>query len=57
MGIGFSWEHAEPAEPKILSEKVLKLMEGKNLFISICTEKELAIIPDKLKKTWFDKKY
>ncbi len=56
MGIGFSWEHAEPAEPKILSEKVLKLMEGKNLFISICTEKELAIIPDKLKKTWFDKK-
>lgn len=55
MGIEFSWEHAEPAEPKILSEKVLKLMEGKNLFIGICTAKELAITLDKLKKTRWDK--
>lgn len=55
MGIGFLWEHAEPAEPKILSEKVLKLMEGKNLFIAICTAKELAITPDKLKKSWLGK--
>jgi hypothetical protein len=55
MGIGFSWEHAEPAEPKILSEKVLKLMENKNLFIGICTVKERAINPDKLRKARFYK--
>jgi len=28
MPIGFTWEHAEPAAPKILSEKVLRLMEN-----------------------------
>lgn len=55
MGFGFSWDHAEPAEPKVLSGKVLALMEGKNLFIAICTSKELAITQDKLKKTWLDK--
>lgn len=50
MGIGFSWEHAEPAEPKILSQKVLKLMEDKNLFIGICTIKERAVALDKVKQ-------
>lgn len=55
MGIGFSWAHAEPAEPKVLSEKVLELMEGKNLFIAICTVKELVTVPDKLKKILFNR--
>jgi hypothetical protein len=40
MGIGFSWEHAEPAEPKVLADKVMRLIEDKNLFIGICTNKE-----------------
>lgn len=48
MNIGFSWEHAEPAEPKELAEKVLRLMHDKNLFIGICTKKEAAIIPSNL---------
>ena len=56
LGIGFAWEHAEPAEPRILSKKVLEIMEEKNLFIAICTAKELAITPEKLKKTWWNKK-
>lgn len=44
----FSWHHAEHAEPKIVSEKVLRLLEGKNLFIAICTKKERAVSPDAL---------
>jgi hypothetical protein len=31
--IGFSWEHAETAEPKELAAKVKRLVEGKNLFV------------------------
>jgi tetratricopeptide (TPR) repeat protein len=56
MNIGFSWEHAEPAEPKELAEKVLRLMEDKNLFIGICTSKEAAIQSDKLRKGTLKKK-
>jgi len=48
--VGFSWDHAEKAEPKILSEKVKEKMIGKNLFIGICTAKERVISPEKLKK-------
>lgn len=44
----FSWEHAEAAEPKPISDKVLELLEDKNVFIAICTKKELAISPAKL---------
>lgn len=33
MNIGFSWEHAETAEPKELAAKVKRLVEGKNLFV------------------------
>ena len=32
---GFTWDHAELAEPKILSQKVREKMTGKNLFIGI----------------------
>ncbi len=56
MNIGFSWEHAEPAEPKELAEKVLRLMEDKNLFIGICTSKEAAIQSDKLIRGTLKKK-
>jgi hypothetical protein len=47
---GFSWEHAEEAEAKALTEKVLELIEGKNLFIGICTKKELVIRPASVQK-------
>ncbi len=50
MNIGFSWQHAEPAEPKVLAAKVLGLMKGKNLFIGICTKKESVVVPEKLKR-------
>lgn len=44
LGIGFTWEHAENAEPKVLTDKVLELIEGKNLFIGICTAKETIVV-------------
>ncbi|MBI5185404.1 MAG: hypothetical protein HZA01_06720 [Nitrospinae bacterium] len=56
MNIGFSWEHAKDAEPNELAEKVLRLIEDKNLFIGICTNKEAAILPDKLRKCRLKKK-
>jgi hypothetical protein len=52
LGIGFSWEHAKPAEPKLLAEKVLRLTADKNLFIGICTRKERAVLQDSLKKSF-----
>lgn len=55
MDIGFTWQHAEPAEPKVLATKVLGLMEGKNLFIGICTKKEVVITTDRLRKAFFNK--
>lgn len=41
----FSWEHAEPAEPKVLADKVLGLLANKNALIAICTKKERAVDP------------
>ena len=55
MVSGFTWEHAEPAEPKVLCEKVRGVIKDKNLFIGICTNKEAAIYPDKLKRGAFRK--
>src|SRR5437016_6310223 len=45
---GFSWDHAEPAEPAPLSDKVLAKIEDKNVFIGICTSNECAIQPESL---------
>lgn len=44
----FSWQHAEPAEPRVLAEKVMSLLAGKNLFIGICTKNERVISPTAL---------
>jgi tetratricopeptide (TPR) repeat protein len=41
--LNFSWDHAVEAEPSPLSQKVLAKIEGKNVFIGICTRQELAI--------------
>ena len=49
-GLQFSWEHAEAAEPKILAEKVMSIISGKNVFIGICTKKEYAIAPQAIKE-------
>lgn len=57
LDIGFSWDHAEAAEPtKELADKVMRLVEEKNLFIGICTNKELAVAPSKLERGFFNKK-
>ena len=53
----FSWEHAEPAEPKLLAEKVMSLLSDKNVFIGICTRKEYAIDPSSISTTFFSKGY
>lgn len=55
LGIGFSWEHAKPAEPRELAEKVLRMIEDKNLFIAICTKKERVIAHNNLKASWLRK--
>ncbi len=39
----FSWQSAERAEPRILTEKVIRIIADKNTFIGICTRKEKAI--------------
>jgi tetratricopeptide (TPR) repeat protein len=39
---GFEWDHAEGAEAKAISAKVFERLEGKNLFIGICTARERA---------------
>jgi len=39
----FVWDHAEAAEPKVLSAKVREKMNGKNLFIGICTAREQTV--------------
>lgn len=49
----FSWDHAEAAEPKQVWAKVLEKIKDKNLFIGICTIKENAIEPEKLKRGFF----
>ena len=57
MGIGFTWDHAETAEAKNLSQKVLEKMNGKNLFIGICTAKEQVIDPEKLKPVFMQREF
>jgi hypothetical protein len=47
----FSWVSAEAAQPKELANKVLELMQDKNLFIGICTKKEAVVHPKELKPT------
>ena len=49
-GVDFTWDHAEEAEAVPLSNKVLAKVEGKNVFIGICTKKECAIEDSKLKR-------
>ena len=55
LGIGFDWVHAESAEPLDLRDKVLRLADGANLFIGICTSKERAVGLKALSSTWFFK--
>jgi hypothetical protein len=52
---GFSWDHAIEAEPSPLSDKVLAKIEGKNLFIGICTKNELAVRDSALRPAFFRK--
>ena len=42
---GFRWDHAQPAEPVSVSGKVLTKIEGKNVFIGICTRNEYVVSP------------
>ncbi len=53
LGLNFSWDHAEAAEPKVLADKVMSLISDKNVFIGICTKKERVIPPALLKKAVF----
>lgn len=57
LDIGFTWDHAEDAEPKILSEKVKEKMRDKNLFIGICTLAERVISSEKLARFFIGRGY
>ena len=39
----FSWDHAQEAEPVPVSDKVLSKIEGKNVFIAICSLNERVV--------------
>jgi len=45
---GFHWDHAQPAEPTSVSGKVLTKIEGKNVFIGICSRNEYAMSPTRV---------
>jgi tetratricopeptide (TPR) repeat protein len=47
---GFSWDHAEEAEPSSVSQKVLEKIRDKNVFIGICTPNERVIETELLRK-------
>ncbi len=49
---GFTWDHAEDAESSPLSEKVLKKIADKNVFIGICTKNEYALPPSAVTPLW-----
>jgi tetratricopeptide (TPR) repeat protein len=53
--LGFTWDHAVEAEPSPLSDKVLAKIEGKNVFIGICTKNELAIGDNSVRPGFFRK--
>ena len=53
----FSWEHAEAAEPKLLSDKVMSLIANKNTFIGICTRTELAVSAASLSPVFLQPSY
>lgn len=57
LKIGFSWDHAENAEAKELSEKVIQKMKNKNTFIGICSSRDYTanITHTKLHKFPFQK--
>jgi uncharacterized protein (UPF0210 family) len=53
----FTWTHARMPEPRLV-DKVLALFEGKNVFIAICTQKELVVKPSKVARPpFFPHKY
>ncbi|HEY1057680.1 MAG TPA: hypothetical protein VGE55_03000 [Limnobacter sp.] len=51
----FSWTHAKHPEPISVDEKVLAIFEGKNLFIGICTRKELVVTSNALSSCWLSR--
>jgi hypothetical protein len=44
---GFRWAHAEAAEPKELSAKVVPMMREADVFIAICTKKEQVVVSER----------
>jgi hypothetical protein len=53
----FSWQSAERAEPRILTEKVLRIIADKNTFIGICTRKEQVVQENALRPLLFQSEY
>ncbi|WP_295133828.1 tetratricopeptide repeat protein [uncultured Reyranella sp.] len=43
----FKWDHAIRAEPRSLSEKVIRVFQDKNTLIAICTKREQVYVPSR----------
>lgn len=57
LNTNFSWDHAEKAEPRIVTEKVIDLLKDKQVFIGICTKKERVIATSAKSVSFLSKKY
>lgn len=49
----FAWTHAEEAEPKELTKKILKRIDDCNTLIAICTKKEMVLPPEAIRQSIF----
>src|SRR3546814_14738673 len=62
VSLDFSREHAEKPETSGIDDKVLRMFEGKKVFIAICTRKELVVDKSKIRpgllpsNIWFENK-
>jgi len=53
----FDWVHATEPRPDGVPNKVLELIENKNLFIGICTKNERVSKNEHFNRTWFGKNF
>jgi tetratricopeptide (TPR) repeat protein len=51
----FSWTNAKHPEPISVDEKILSLLDGKDLFIGICTRKERVVSANALSSCWMSR--
>src|SRR6185437_5270904 len=51
LNSNFTWEHAALAQPVEVADKILSMLNDKNVFIGICSKRERAIKASALRKS------